>query len=104
MNHKFIIYESAIRLPGITPDLPERFNRLPVKLAALLDDPKAKITIDENKKLLTIESFELSPEDVFFSVEKSVRGLNLSFSTPSRSSFFSVSNHSHIGSDCNIIP
>ncbi|MEE4365300.1 MAG: hypothetical protein V2J08_15280 [Desulfotignum sp.] len=80
MNHEFTIKESVVRLPGITPDLTERLNRLPVNLEALLDDPEAKIDFDEKNLLLKIESARLSLEDVFFPLEKSVRSLNLSFS------------------------
>jgi hypothetical protein len=51
-----------------------------VNLAALLDDPEAKVDFDEKNRLLTIESSRLSLEDVYFPLEKSVRSLNLSFS------------------------
>jgi len=87
MNHEFTIQESAIRLPGITPDLTERLNRLPVNLEALLDDPEAKVDFDEKNLLLTIESARLSLEDLYFPLEKSVRSLNLSFSKPFQSAF-----------------
>jgi hypothetical protein len=80
MNHEFTIKESIVRLPGITPNLKERLNRLPVKLEALLDDPEAKVDFDEKNRILSIESARLSLEDVYFPLEKSVRSLNLSFS------------------------
>jgi hypothetical protein len=87
MNHAFTIKESVVRLPGITPNLTERLNRLPVNLEALLDDPEAKVDFDENNLLLTIESSRLSLEDIFFPLEKSVRSLNLSFSKTFQSAF-----------------
>ncbi|MFN2357367.1 MAG: hypothetical protein ABR534_06475 [Desulfotignum sp.] len=87
MNHEFTIKESVVRLPGITPDLTERLNLLPVNLEALLDDPEAKVDFDEHNLLLTIESSRLSLEDVFFPLEKSVRSLNLSYSRTIQSAF-----------------
>jgi hypothetical protein len=74
-------------LPGITSDLTERRNRLPVNLEALLDDPEAKVVFDEHNLLLSIESSRLSLEDIFFPLEKSVRSLNLSFSRTIQNAF-----------------
>ena len=79
MNHEFTIKESVVRLPGITSDLTERLDRLPVNLETLIDDPEAKVDFDEKNLILTIESSRLSLEDVYSPLEKSVRSLNLSF-------------------------
>jgi len=87
MNHEFTIKESVVRLPGITSDLTERLDRLPVNLETLIDDPEAKVDFDEKNLILTIESSRLSLEDVYSPLEKSVRSLNLSFSKTFQSAF-----------------
>jgi hypothetical protein len=81
------VLKTIVRLPGITSDLTERRNRLPVNLEALLDDPEAKVVFDEHNLLLSIESSRLSLEDIFFPLEKSVRSLNLSFSRTIQNAF-----------------
>lgn len=77
LKYKYRIEESTIRTKTKL-DFPEKIQRVPIELATFLGDPQAKINMDENNHLLTVESSLLTENEINYSVEKCLLGLDLS--------------------------
>ncbi|MBA3009716.1 MAG: hypothetical protein KKF12_12290 [Proteobacteria bacterium] len=85
--YKYPIEESDI-LPSKTKlDFIGKIESLPIELATFLNDREAKITMDEKKQMLTVESSLLSGDEIDNAVEKCLLGLSLACSKRIRSTF-----------------
>lgn len=78
LKYKYRIEESTLRISKTKLDFPEKIKQVPIELATFLDDPQAKISMDENNYLLTVESSLLTEKEIHNSVEKCFLGLDLS--------------------------
>jgi hypothetical protein len=77
LKYKYRIEESSSHISKTKLDFPEKIQRVPIELATILDDPQAKINMDEDNHLLTVESSLLTEREIHYSVEKCLLGLDL---------------------------
>jgi len=86
-KYKYRIEESTLHISKTKLDFPEKIKRVPIELATILDDPQAKIGMDEDNQLLTVESSLLTENEIHYSVEKCLLGLDLAYTGVIKSTF-----------------